>query len=225
MSAMLQSIYPQSQPRSDLDLTPSAACVDLIAIDFAGRWSDWIDPRHLDGMRVIGVLEFRLDGRNELGVLCKRAHAEGYAVVTQKGPLSAALPNSDVEDFLFRVRKGRGGRGRGQGRPSKDGVCYPRRKEITISQNMVLDLMKLGSSLSDGIRAAVHQVDIDACRNTPDPGGQVTRCKIYLDAASLEKISSIGDGNISRGVRRIWWHLAGRRAWHPLAPNPDQIPR
>ena len=178
--------------------------LNWIGIDFAGKWDDWIDARDLDGLRVIGVLDFRSARGPGRGVLCKRMHSESYAIVTQAGPLDVPFSEAEVDHFLLQVRKGRGGRGRGQGRPSTDGVCYPKHKEVTIGQGMVMDLMRLGSSLSEGIRAAVARADVEVCKRVVDPGGAVTRCKIYLDPASLEKLADIGEKNVSRGVRRVW---------------------
>lgn len=220
MLALVQMVPPSNEDPAG---AIKANLIDWIGIDFAGRWDDWVDARHLDGLRVIGVLDFRSTKGQDNGVLCKRMHGEGYAIVTRIGPLELPLTESEVDQFLLQVRKGRGGRGRGQGRASTDGVCYPKHKEVTIGQNMVMDLMKLGSSLSEGIRAAVGRADVEACKQIEDPGGAVTRCKIYLDMDSLDKLAVIGDKNVSRGIRRVWALLCARTAAEtvPLPPVSD----
>lgn len=186
---------------------------DLLQIDFSAEWESWIAPSLLGGMRVIGVLDFRLYAELRKGVLCKLQEVNQHCIVDARGVMKEQPAQADIDHFLMLVRRGKGGRGRGQGRAAADGVCYPKRVEFLLAQQTIQDLLALdaeGEGLSACVRKLLGEVDVTSVKTIEDPGPAVTphKTKIYLDPSSLTILKELGGGNNARGLRRLWASLS-----------------
>ncbi len=206
----------RSQEPGDGYVAPNISAVpidfDLLQIDFSAEWETWIDPALLAGMRVIGVLEFRLYAKLQRGVLCKLQDLNEHRIVGSGGMLAEQPSQGDIDHFLMLVRRGKGGRGRGQGRAAADGVCYPKRVEFLVAQDMIQGLLAFDSEdegLSACVRKLLGKVDVRVVKALQDPGPAVEphKTKLYLDPQSLATLKELGEGSNARGLRRLWVSL------------------
>jgi hypothetical protein len=152
-----------------------------------------------------------------------RAAQMRYVLLAAPAGASSASSGDDVcftsdesqaiERAISARRRGhRGGLGRGQGRKSVDGVAYPRRVTITLTQLEVGELMRLGAgNVCAGIRELARRIAAQGqvgAGGNPSASAPRRHFVARLDPTSEAVLRAAGEGSITRGVSRA---LAARR--------------
>lgn len=135
-----------------------------LAVDLGGNWRLYTNtlPVH---SRAIGTVT--RDGY-DTGALVL-IETTGLYVQINAGAIKH-LPQHEIKAVIDAVRTGRGGPGRGQGRRANDGAIYLRRRSVSLDDETVASLRKLGGGdLSLGIRRAAKLIGCQEQIHTKEP--------------------------------------------------------